>query len=116
MTKKELIKKLHSMRFSERDVQGKTSLGRNQFIYGYTECINELLIWVNKEHPSKDNNVIEERIKEFLKMKGIDVDNCAIYNMKNIKNPRIPVKKWIKELLIWANKQTENNINNAMKN
>jgi hypothetical protein len=35
--------KVHSMRFSKKDVQKETSRDAKQFMYGYTECINDLL-------------------------------------------------------------------------
>jgi len=36
-------KKLRSMRYSKKDVQSETSRDAKQFMYGYTECINDLL-------------------------------------------------------------------------
>lgn len=55
---KELIEKLHSMRYTKKEVQGNTSPNDKQFMYGYTECINELLIWANKQPEITDEVVI----------------------------------------------------------
>ena len=38
-----LKKKLQSMQYSKADVQDETSRDAKQFMYGYTECINDLL-------------------------------------------------------------------------
>jgi hypothetical protein len=52
MTDKQIIsvikKKLHSMRYSKKEVQKETSRDAKQFMYGYTECINDLLEWVHQ--------------------------------------------------------------------
>jgi hypothetical protein len=36
-------KKLHSMRYSKKEVQKETSRDAKHEMYGYTECINDLL-------------------------------------------------------------------------
>jgi hypothetical protein len=41
-------KKLHSMRYSKKDVQKETSRDAKQFMYGYTECINDLLEYIHR--------------------------------------------------------------------
>lgn len=51
LTKESIIevlkKKLHSMRYSKKAVQKETSRYAKQFMYGYTECINDLLEYLN---------------------------------------------------------------------
>jgi hypothetical protein len=41
-------KKLRSMRFSEKEVKKETSQNAKYFIYGYTECINDILEYLTE--------------------------------------------------------------------
>lgn len=41
--KKVLRKKLWSMRYSEKEMKKEKSRHAREFMYGYTECINDLL-------------------------------------------------------------------------
>ena len=40
-------KKLYSMRYSKKEVQKETSRDAKQFMYGYSECINDLLEYLH---------------------------------------------------------------------
>jgi len=43
-----LKKKLQSMRYSKKSIQEETSRDAKQFMYGYTECINDLLEYITE--------------------------------------------------------------------
>jgi hypothetical protein len=44
--RKIIIRKLKSMRYSKEEVQKETSNDAKQFMYGYTDCINDMLVYL----------------------------------------------------------------------
>lgn len=54
-------KKLHSMRYSKRDVQKETSRDAKQFMYGYTECINDLLEYIHNGGDGLKNHSLRRK-------------------------------------------------------
>ena len=82
MTEQQIIeilkKKLQSMRYSKADVQDETSRDAKQFMYGYTECINDLL-----EYLIEGGDGLPEH---SLALQGEKEDYGGIHNLKPAKN------------------------------
>jgi hypothetical protein len=49
-------------------------------------------------------------LKEFLKHKGLDLDEAVIYDMNNITKPKIPLLDWIKEFERLSSLPTDDDI------
>jgi hypothetical protein len=85
-------KKLHSMRYSKKDVQNETSLDAKQFIYGYTECINDLLEYIHQGGDGLPEHELPKELPESIKDQIIGKLEEYVKHLKIMLKMKKPAK------------------------
>jgi hypothetical protein len=89
-----LKKKLWSMRYSQEEVQKETSENAKEFMYGYTECINDILMYIHDgsdglpEHdlPESKDELYPREFVEFCVLNDVWGISSGITYLEQAKN------------------------------